>query len=127
MYPNLTSFYFLWFKTWDFGLFQVLEVQRGPLWPSASLPIPRQAQLASSNSAGFPEALLGPSWSGSFDCLSNQPVGIKIPVGNIPGGRGKADPAQAQLGGLPPKTVVHGIATPSGSGSLSVLTGWSGG
>lgn len=69
MHPNLGSFYFLWFKNWDFGLLQVLEVQRGPLWPSASLPILRQAQLVSSNSAGFPEPLLGPSWSGSLDCL----------------------------------------------------------
>lgn len=47
----------------------------------------------------------------------NRPVGIKIPVGNIPGGRGKADPAQARVGGLPPETVVRGVATPSGSGS----------
>ena len=33
---------------------------------------------------------------------SNRPVGVKIPVGNISGGRGKADPAQARVGGLPP-------------------------
>lgn len=102
MYPNLVSFYFLWCKTWDFGLFQVLEVRRGPLWPSASLPILRQAQLASSNSAGFPKPLLGPSWSGSLDCLKQSTFGVKIPGGNISGGRGKADPTQARVGGLPP-------------------------
>ena len=78
MYTNLVLFYFLWFKTWDFGLFQVLQVQRGPLWPSASLPILRQAQVASSNPDGFPKPLLGPSWSGSLDCLKQLTCWRKI-------------------------------------------------
>ena len=33
---------------------------------------------------------------------SNWPVGVKLPGGNILGGRGKADPTQARVGGLPP-------------------------